>query len=135
MFGAVLLLASCAPRMVNLTAAQEFYLRTVRRLPTTFKVANADAEMTWGRAQAFVARAGRLNILVASNYIVQTYNGDGSTASFTVTRMPGRDSTEFSVQTATRSPLSIFEARADDDAHMCVDAMISGEILHPELVW
>ena len=74
----------------------------ILRFPTSFSVPTADAPAAWGRAADFILRNSALKIQTSSDNAIQTYSPtwlvcDGCIAA-AVSRIPGKDSTSFSVR-------------------------------------
>lgn len=75
----------------------------LRNEPLSFKVARADADDAWGRAQVFVSKHSTMRIATATEFIIETYaptNGIG----WIIRRSPAGADMAFEVATVADPP-------------------------------
>lgn len=87
-------------------------LDSAERFPLRFKVSSQDSTLAWGRAAEYIVRHSDMKIETSSSYLLQTYTPtsvfcDGCIGA-AISRIPGRDSTSFSVRTYSNDdPLGV----------------------------
>ena len=83
-----LLLAACAT--ASISPDIKGCLRRAMAFPLRFAVPNREAEIAWERALAFVSRFSSMNLQVATDYLIETYNPEfAGEFGYSAARAPG----------------------------------------------
>ena len=77
------------------------YVDQAKTQPLEFLVPKDSAADVWGRAQSFIGRFSDMKLQIVTDYVIQTYNPQGLTFGYSVTKAPSGGSSQFNVQCFT----------------------------------
>jgi hypothetical protein len=113
------------------------YLKRVMKTPIVFTVPNEKAEEIWGRIHSFIGRYSSMEIWIATDYVIQTYEPRGFfDYGYIVVRTPKEDDFEFSIECMGISVLKTLTTKTitnkndkvcNRNAHLLAYFALSGE--------
>ena len=120
---------------IKLTPDQQAYVARAMLQPIPVVIPKDKAEEAWGRIQSFIGQYASMKMQIATDYIIETYNPDGSSFaySYRAAKTVKGDSVEFALACFTNAQFGMAQKECERNVHLLALYAATGELI-PELI-
>ena len=120
---------------IKLTPEQQEYVARAMQQAIPVVVPKDKAEETWGRIQSFIGQYASMKIQIATDYIVETYNPDGSSFhyAYKAAKIVKGDTVEFALSCFSNAVFGMADKECARNVHLLAHYAATGELM-PELI-